>query len=98
MALGVFGLSLKDAGDFKLSEYSSSVAFVNKKLLISLRIEKPRKRISCLHPIFWYTSLSHVIQAKEGRPIKNRGAKISAFKGLEQLNQQNEGGMSWHHR
>jgi len=45
MALGVFVLSLKDFGNLKLSEYSSSVAFVNKKLLISLRIERRHKRI-----------------------------------------------------
>jgi len=56
MALGVFVLSLKDFGNLKLSEYSSSVAFVNKKVLILLKIDKPQEPISCLGLIFWYTS------------------------------------------
>ena len=45
VALGISVFSLKHAGNFELSEYSSSVAFVNKKLLILLRIERPQKRI-----------------------------------------------------
>jgi hypothetical protein len=45
VALDVSVSSLKDAGNFELSEYSSSVAFVNKKLLILLRIERPQEPV-----------------------------------------------------